>query len=889
MIELKLLSDDTQEEHGGTLTASWEFKEAPPTPEQAPASVPDPVPAVSAPSPVQKKSGEDDEQAAKAALIREMEEQDKKEAIRQAELDELNKKRDALLASLSSGTGQATNPLQQPPSQSRPLQQLEAQQPKPVQQPQPQVQQPQPVQQPQVQQPQPVQQQSQVQQQPQPQMQLAQPAPVTHIPLSQQQMDQPPSMSARVVQHPAQPLATQPVKIEQVLQQAPTEQQLVVDAPVERRPDLRVQTQQSRQASPQPTPTRPPKSPSLTDTAKGTVARGDPGSTRSSEPIVAMEVVKKTANPEVDKKIAELLRKKQEAVNDERYLEAQRLKEEIDAFQKQAERSFEKSRTTIATGGKVTIVRRLDLASGRVISVGDVGEVISAPGKPAVVQFAAADVCFATDGDDVEPIKAPVSSTIPGLPSAVAREAAHRQAVADAPVQKEFIQGAPVRSKRLIQFENGKSVEKGALGYAIKVPGSLAIVKVNGCVFSVDDGDVELYTEPKKVSISEPPRVYEAPRMSGDVSIPWVEVPQHISLTPGREFRQTEVPMHTPSSMGHVAYPEQSYGMNVDVTELPQVAQGQYHVVVCPADGVDIVIRNIHPQDTVMKLKRLVQKANNVAASQQCLSQELVNGSMCTLDDRRTLASYDVRTGDRLVLTIPTGVVPISFRLPNGRLCKMSGVKLDDTVLAVKRKIHDIANIPISRQRLVLGSTGEELQDRKTLSMSKVVAGSEVFIEEKDGRKTGAVRVGALRLHVIDEIGDRESRTFGRSLPLHCSADDTVMSAKRFLGGRLGIGAQALELRHHGVPLRDMQKMRDVLQGSTTGLSLAYKTATHSHSDLHQQVTDLRATASTLASRNAALNTSISTIRDRNYGFSPDPYSHIHNMQARQTSPRRNF
>eukprot|EP01059_Diplonema_ambulator_P011281 TRINITY_DN21231_c1_g1_i1.p1 TRINITY_DN21231_c1_g1~~TRINITY_DN21231_c1_g1_i1.p1 ORF type:complete len:994 (+),score=272.07 TRINITY_DN21231_c1_g1_i1:692-3673(+) len=861
MEELKLLSEENNEEHGGTLTAHWVFKEAPPSPEEPPA------PAAASPAPT--KSSDVD---AKEALLREMEEQEKKEAIRRAEVDQLNKQREELLAKLR-GPPTPSSPLS-PVQVAAPAAPEPAPTPAPSAAPIPQAvvpQQPQePPQQPSVHSPLQAQRpllpmQTPAQNIPQPQQVLQQ--PVAGMPQEVQQPIQQQAASAQPQPSPAPAQPTQPVAqpVQQSVAQPqspkpqqPVQQPVQAAAPnaVQAKPTIDTKVSPTEVSSPQAA--KPPRSPAP-GAAKGPAPQ--------AQTVVQAEEIEKTSDPEVDKKIVELMKKKQEAVKDERYIDAQKIKDEIDALRKATKEKKKKEETAITTGSKIIVTRRLDLASGRVVAAGDVGEVVAAPGKPAVVQFKESDVCFAADVDDVEPIQLPAAAVIPGLPSSVAKEAAQRQAIADAPVQKEFIQGGAVRAKRLIQFENGKSVEKGALGYAIKVPGSLAVVKVHGAVFSVDEGDVELYKEPeRRVTISETP----VRATVGDVSIPWVEVPQHISLTSGTEYRHAEPP--------HVPY-DDSFG-GVHVTSVP-VPPGQYSVVISPTDGVDIVIRNIHPQDTVSKLKRCIQKANNIAPSQQCLSQELVNGSMCVLDDRRSLASYDVRSGDRLMLTIPTGVVPVTFRLPNGKLCKLSGVRLEDTVLAVKRKIHDIANIPITRQRLVLASTGDELVDRKTLSACRVGAGSEVFIEEKDAKRSGSVRVGALRLCVVDEIGDKDSRTYGRSLPLHCSADDTVMSAKRFLGGRLGIAPQALELRHHGVPLRDMQRMRDVLQGSTAGLSIGYKTAPHMHSELHQQAASLRATASALQTRNAALNTSISTIRDRAYAaFSPDPY-------GKHTSPRR--
>ncbi|KAJ9467718.1 Polyubiquitin [Diplonema papillatum] len=587
--------------------------------------------------------------------------------------------------------------------------------------------------------------------------------------------------------------------------------------------------------------------------------------------------------------------------------------------------------TEVETGCKVVVLRRLELSSGVTVEVGDVGECVKAPGKPAVVEFAEDGICFACDDDEVEPIEPPRELTIPGhLPASVAKGAATRQAVSEASRLAKFAENCCVRTLKTIQFSDGRTLPKHSLGRAVKVPGSLAIVRVGEAVFSADEGDVEPHVEyqvpavqhaqsedfaRKFVTFASSPALsshaYPSPSTGHAASIPYIEVPQHIRLQPPDHSPQH--PDEPVASRGPVdesvlhllraerAHPprDASPANPMFPPRNPEHVGDWISVRVVSPTGSTHVLRDLHPEDTVMRVKRLLQAETSVPVLQQALRQELVNGGSCLMDDRRSLSSYDVRRGDTLHLTVMRGNVPLILRLPNGKVARLSAVRYDETVLALKRRIHDAANIPITRQRLIVGSTGAELSDRKTLEASNVFPGDEIFVDEKDHRNRPAPKAALLRLSVADETVSAGHPHRGRALPLHCSIDETVLTAKRSLAGRLGITPSLLHLACRGVVLRDAQRMKDAVQHGASGLVLCRRAgidaeASFEQSMLRQQVSSVGRSMHALSEKSAALSDTIRSIRqplqDSSFdGNSAPPYVPYQSSPLRSSSLRRGY
>ena len=560
---------------------------------------------------------------------------------------------------------------------------------------------------------------------------------------------------------------------------------------------------------------------------------------------------------DLQNRITALLAQKDDAVREERYLDAQRLKVDIDALRASdtpdhipttPHRGQPNAKTTkvVEPGAQIKTTCRLELASGKTIESGSKGEVVRVPGKAAVVQFPESGVCFAADLPDVEPIKQPVPAKLEGLPSAVAKEAAFRQAVSDALVETAFRKGGPVRSTRLIEFGNGKFVDKNSLGVAVKVPGVAAVLKVDGATFPADTADFELIDATAPRSAESSPRA-----ASTSTHIPWVDVPTTAVLaTPNgpngaNSNVEAEITQRAEVSTAHIP---------LEAT-VPTIPEGDaFYVKVSGVQPGELIVSEVGQNDTVLRLKKALQRYSRAPPASQCLTQELMNGSVVMLDNRRTLLSYDIRAGDVLAFSLPTGALPLNIRLPNGKTARISGMSHDDTILALKRRVHEVANIPISRQRLLL-STGEELLERKTLSASGIVAGSEVVVVENDRLRTPVSRVEALRIAVVDHTGHPEARTYGRSLPLHCCADDTVSTAKRWLGGRMGVPPHTLALHHNGAPLRENLRMRQVLKAGASGLTVVFKAAASvaTTTPLHKQMADMHSAVGVLSQRGEAL------------------------------------
>ena len=87
------------------------------------------------------------------------------------------------------------------------------------------------------------------------------------------------------------------------------------------------------------------------------------------------------------------------------------------------------------------------------------------------------------------------------------------------------------------------------------------------------------------------------------------------------------------------------------------------------------------------------------------------------LEDRRTLPSYNIQQGSRIILVID---VELRFyvRVPQDRSFKMF-VQATDSIKVIKAKIQDVTNIPIGQQRLLVldvQSLFQLVEDDRTLS-----------------------------------------------------------------------------------------------------------------------------------------------------------------------------
>ncbi|KAG7336990.1 ubiquitin [Nitzschia inconspicua] len=127
----------------------------------------------------------------------------------------------------------------------------------------------------------------------------------------------------------------------------------------------------------------------------------------------------------------------------------------------------------------------------------------------------------------------------------------------------------------------------------------------------------------------------------------------------------------------------------------------------------------LHPTDTIQRVKELVEEKENVPVSEQHL---LFEGT--TLKDSKTLVESDIHDGDTLIL----GGMQVHIQHFNGHTITLD-VTSTTTIDQIKEMIQDIEGTPIDQQFLSLGS--KHLKDEgRTLSSYNIKHGSTLKLEK---------------------------------------------------------------------------------------------------------------------------------------------------------------
>ncbi|XP_017985216.1 PREDICTED: polyubiquitin 9 [Theobroma cacao] len=148
--------------------------------------------------------------------------------------------------------------------------------------------------------------------------------------------------------------------------------------------------------------------------------------------------------------------------------------------------------------------------------------------------------------------------------------------------------------------------------------------------------------------------------------------------------------------------------------------------------------------DTVLEIKEKVQKYQGIPVARQIL---VFNGQV--LEDERDVEYCVLFQDCRVQLLIadepqineeessPSKKIQLKIKIPSSRASVPLEMDVDDTVLRLKEKIHEMEPIPVNR--LVLLSNREELQDHRSLRDCELTDNAEidVFI------KPTAIRSGA--------------------------------------------------------------------------------------------------------------------------------------------------